>query len=81
MGKQSKTDNKLWYGHIPEIFGYGIMIISSSERKAKSGLKKAYYTLRKEYGSRTTYETAMENWGGGVYELFLDYVYYDNLNN
>jgi len=76
---------KLWCGRIPEIYGYGIMVLECTEEDARKSLKKHFYAFRKSYGNHymhsylKTFERAFEYFGGAIVPIESGKMYYDNL--
>jgi hypothetical protein len=81
---------KLWVGQIPDIFGYGLLVLEDSEDKCRKALRKAYNDWAKNYPDtygrmegkvlRSRFDKAMHHWGGEVRKIEIGKVYYDNFN-
>jgi hypothetical protein len=88
--KKSKK-RMIWVGQIGSIFGYGLLVLETSEKACKEALEGKYNewvdgrgdeddypTQYNEDGTEMTrFEKAMENWGGTVEEVEIGKVYYD----
>ena len=77
---------KIYLAEIPEIYGYGIQILSECPKKAEKLLKKEYYKWRKGtplglHSRIDTYAKAVEYFGGGVSEIKLNQAYHDGFKN
>lgn len=78
---------KLWCGWIPEIYGYGIMVLEPTKDEARKSLKRMYYDWKKsickrcDHGEIRTFNEVMEYYGGEVYEVETGKQYYDNLGS
>ena len=64
----------IWVGQIPEIFGYGIMVLGHDEKSCRKALRKAY----KDWNGQLGFDRAFDNWGGSIQEVEIGKVYYDN---
>ena len=60
---------KLWVGHIPGIYGYGVMVIEFTEDQARKSLKKAFAEARRYNEGIMHYKEAFEHWGGRIFEV------------
>ena len=77
---------KIYLAQIPDIFGYGIQILSDCPKTAEKLLKKEYYEWRKAAtyylpSHMDTYPKAVDYFGGGVFEIELNRAYYDGFKN
>lgn len=72
---------KLWVGHIPEIYGYGIMVLEFSEDQARKSLKRMFNAWRKSMHGEFTYPKAMDYFGGRIFEVETGKQYYDDLGS
>ena len=79
--KTEQKNNFLWYGLIPEIFGYGILIFAKTEKDAKTRLKKAFYEFRDTCQSSTKFDDAFDRWGGRIAQIEFNKTYYDNIGS
>jgi len=70
---------KLWCGRMPNAFGYGIMVLESSEAEAKKSLRKFYLEWKKAYDFHMTFPKAFEYFGGAIVQVETGKNYYDNL--
>jgi hypothetical protein len=70
---------KLWCGHIPEIYGYGIMVLECTEDQARKSLKRMFRAWRKQMHGNFNYPEAMEFFGGRIFQVETGKQYYDNL--
>lgn len=86
--------SKIWVGQIPDIFGYGLLVLEMSEDKCRKALRKAYNEWAKNYPDtygrmegddgkalRSRFDKAMYQWGGSVMEVEVGKVYCDNFYN
>ena len=69
--------NELWLAEMPDCFGYGLMVIDTSEKAARNKLMRAYRDRRKGYGSTRTFDDAMDYFDGSVRQVQLGKVYND----
>ena len=60
---------KMWIGHIPSIYGYGVMVIDLTEDLARKSLKRAFAVAKKSFRGEAGYKEAFENWGGSIFEV------------
>jgi hypothetical protein len=73
---------KIWFGNIPEIFGYGISCLGSSKKEVMEILKKEYVKWKKQYpDNSTTFEKSFEYYGGYAEEIEIGKGYYENLRH
>jgi hypothetical protein len=66
----------IWIGHIPDIFGYGIMVAETTEDKAMKALKREF----DKWDATRSFKESLEYFGGGVFEVELGKGYNDNFN-
>jgi hypothetical protein len=74
----------LWLAQMPCVFGYGLMVFSTTAKKAEAMLKREYLDWRKGYlregeADFYTYDEAMEWFGGSVEEIKLNHIYNDGV--
>ena len=81
---------KVWVGLIPEIFGYGLLVVEDSEEECRKALEEAYNESAKgsydDYEDQehedgtpyTRFEKAFEHWGGGFKHIEFGKVYFDD---
>lgn len=67
----------IYYGDIPEIFGYGITCIEETEEKCYAVLKKAYEDWKEIKVDKETFDEVLEYWGGGVSLITIGKTYHD----
>ena len=67
----------VWIGMIPEIFGYGIAVIETNEKKCYQALKKAL----KEWNGELIFKKTMEYYGGEVKEIEFGRSYFDDFKD
>lgn len=72
---------KLWCGHIPEIYGYGIMVIELTEDEARKSLKRMFTAWKKTMHGELSYPKAMDYFGGRVFQIETGKQYYDGLGS
>ena len=60
---------KLWVGHIPGIYGYGVLVIECTEDQARKSLKRAFAQAKKSFLGQAGYKEAFENWGGRIFQV------------
>ena len=75
-GKLKPT--KIWVGHIPEIYGYGIMVIECTEDQARKSLKRMFQETRKIWHGELAYTKAMDYFGGKIFQVETGKQYYDD---
>ncbi len=83
MPTKKKTTRKLrptkmWIGHIPEIYGYGVMVMEATEDQARKSLKRAFAIAKKSFMGQAGYKEAFESWGGRIFEVETGKMYYDD---
>jgi hypothetical protein len=72
----------VYVGVIPDIFGYGINVVSDSRKGAMDALRNAYDEWKAARPDRTTnFKSSFEYWGGYVVEVELGKGYYDGFNS
>ena len=82
MATKKQKVLKLWCGHIPEIYGYGIMVLECTEDEARKSLKRMYYGWKKSIrGEFRSFNEVMEYFGGEVFEVETGKQYYDELGS
>lgn len=69
MTAKKTTPTKLWVGHIPGIYGYGVMVIDLTEDLARKSLKRAFAEAKKYNDGFMNYKNAFEHWGGRIFEV------------
>lgn len=76
---KTKTKKKtIWIGHIPEAFGYGIMVASDTKEGAMKAVRKGW---EKWGGDREmSLKEAFEYFGGSIHQIELDKSYNDNFS-
>jgi hypothetical protein len=76
---------KIWMGVVPDIFGYGMTVVSDSAEGARKALKAEYHRWKaqlKEYADpTTTFGGSFVHYGGRIFQVELDKVYYDNFGS
>ena len=76
---------KIWFGNIPEIFGYGISCLGNSKKEVMDTMKKEYKQWkagRAKHGfgdESTNFETSYEYYGGWVEQVEIGKGYYEGL--
>lgn len=78
---KKKLTTKMWIGHIPEIYGYGIMVLECTEDEARKSLKRAFTNAKRWNHGEAGYKEAFENWGGKVFEIETGKQYYDDFGS
>jgi hypothetical protein len=77
-----KRKRYIWVGQLPDIFGYGLIVIDKSEELVTKALKKEYYAWKRErrkdgIHSDSTFKSSMEDWGGCIEKVEYGKVYND----
>lgn len=73
---------QLWYGEIPDIFGYGISALGYSHTEVMFTLKKSYAEWKKAYPDEsTTFRKSFEYYGGWVEPIEIGKAYYGGLRS
>jgi hypothetical protein len=77
-----KRKSYIWMATIPDIFGYGLIVVDKSEELALKALKKEYYAWKKTnrkagYYSDSTFNSSWEDWGGRTEKIELGKAYND----
>lgn len=80
MANKKLNITKLWIGHIPEIYGYGIMVMECTEDQARKSLKRMFQAWRKSMNGELNYTQAMDYFGGKIFEVETGKQYYDDFN-
>jgi hypothetical protein len=76
---------KIWFGNIPDIFGYGISCLGNSKKEVMDTMKKEYKQWkagRAKHGfgdESTNFETSYEYYGGWVEQVEIGKGYYEGL--
>ena len=65
--KQSVT--KMWIGCIPEIYGYGVMVMECTEDEARKSLKRAFANAKRSNQGERSYNDSFIHWGGRIFEV------------
>ena len=74
--------NKLWFGEIPEIFGYGISCLGNSEKEVMETMKRSYRKWKDHApNEETNFKTSFEYYGGYVYQVELGKAYAGGLRD
>lgn len=71
---------KFWCGRIPDIHGYGLMVIELTEDEARKTLKREFRAMQKANHGVYTFPQAMENFGGQIFEVQTGKAYGDDFN-
>lgn len=72
----------VFVGIIPDIFGYGLSVVSKSKAGAMKALRAAYESFKKARPDpTTTFETSFEYFGGYVEKVKFNDVYSDVFKN
>jgi len=77
---QKKLPTKMWIGHIPEIYGYGIMVLECTENEARKSLKRAFAITKKANDGQRTYAASFDHWGGRIFEIETGRHYCDDFS-
>lgn len=72
---------KLWCGHIPNICGYGIMVLELTEDECRKSLKRMFNSWKRNVPHEFTYTKAMDYFGGRIFQVETGKQYYDDLGN
>ncbi len=71
---------KIWFGNIPDIFGYGISCLGNSKKEVMETMKKKYEKLKKHSPDEdTNFRTSFDYYGGSVYQVELGKGYGEGL--
>jgi hypothetical protein len=71
---------KLWVGHIPGIYGYGVMVVEFSEDQARKSLKRAFAQAKKYNDGQMSFANAFDHWGGRIFEIETGRYYGDDFS-
>jgi predicted acetyltransferase len=71
---------KLWIGHIPGIYGYGIIVVELTEDEARKSLKKAFAKAKKANVGQASYKESSKNWGCRIFEVETGKYYGDDFS-
>lgn len=78
--KENIERSKIWYGEIPDIFGYGISALGNSKKEVMDTLRKGYDRWKKHRpDEETNFADSFENYGGDVRLVKLGKAYSDSL--
>lgn len=78
---------ELWVGTVPDIFGYGMTVIETSEEKVREALKAKYEDWKADRAKHfprvldpepTTFEGSFASFGGTIKRIEPGKVYFDN---
>ena len=69
---------KIWFGEIPDVFGYGITCLGNSKKEVMDTLKKEYKQW-KEYApdEETSFKASFEYYDARVYQVKLGKGYHE----
>ena len=71
---------KLYYGEIPDIFGYGISALGNSKKEVMDTLRRGYNEWKKNCpDEETNFKTSFEYYGGRVDEVKIGKAYSESL--
>lgn len=70
---------EIWCAHIPEIYGYGIMVLEPTQAQALKSLKRMYFDVRLARKDRRTFKEVYDYFGGQNRQVFMGKAYFDNL--
>jgi hypothetical protein len=69
---------KIWFGEIPDIFGYGISCLGNSKKDVMDTLKKEYKRWKEQDpDEETNFKTSFEYYDGRVYQVELGKGYHE----
>jgi len=71
---------KMWIGHIPEIYGYGVMVMECTEDEARKSLKLAFAVAKKANDGQRSYAQSFDHWGGRIFEVETGKRYCDDFS-
>lgn len=72
--------NKLYYGEIPDIFGYGISALGNSKKEVMDALRKGYDAWKENCpDEETNFKTSFEYYGGRVDRIEIGKAYSESL--
>jgi hypothetical protein len=80
MATKKQKPLKLWCGQIPEIYGYGIMVLERTEEEARKTLKREFYRFKKVFNGERGFQASMDWWGGRIFEVETGKGYNDDFN-
>jgi len=84
---RENSTGKIWFGTIPDCFGYGIAVIEDTQEKCRLALKKDWdetLKARKDYipyNFPQDYESALDYFGGFVTEIEKGKAYCDGFKS
>jgi hypothetical protein len=71
---------KIWFGEIPEIFGYGISCLGNSRKEVMEAMKKKYKRLKEQApDEETNFKTSYEYYDGRIWKVELGKGYHGGL--
>ena len=72
---------EIWIGTMPSAFGYGITAMGFSEKQVRDAMRKAYTQFKQSYKPNgrefSTFDNAMEYFGGNIKQVIPGTAYYD----
>jgi len=72
--------SKIWFGEIPDIFGYGISALGNSKKEVMDTLRSGYNAWKKNCpDEETNFKDSFERYGGYVRLVRLGKAYSDSL--
>ena len=67
---------KIWFGEIPEIFGYGISCLGNSKKDVMDCLRKSYNEWKKNLPDpETNFSNSFDQYGGYVIQIEIGKAY------
>jgi hypothetical protein len=70
----------LWVGHIPGIYGYGVMVIECTEDQARKSLKKAFADAKRHNHGERNFNDSFDHWGGRIFQVETSKHYGDDFS-
>ena len=69
---------KIWFGEIPDIFGYGISCLGNSKKEVMDAMKRKYNKWKEEApDEETSFKTSFEDYGGRVEQVTIGEAYHE----
>lgn len=81
MTAKKLKPQKLWCGRIPEIYGYGLIVLECTEAEARKTLRREFQIMKKSFHGEMSFPKAMDYFGGTVIPVETGKAYYDNLGS
>jgi len=73
---------KIWFGEIPDIFGYGISCLGNSKKEVMSTMYKKYKKWKEQApDEETSFKASFEYYGGRVEQITIGEAFHEGLRS